>query len=62
LFGLVTEIKSILSAQILVLQVGFKPKEILQELNKIDVYIQTSLWEGLPIAVWQCKTSYHYCG
>jgi glycosyltransferase involved in cell wall biosynthesis len=26
-------------------------KEILQELNKIDVYIQTSLWEGLPIAV-----------
>jgi hypothetical protein len=26
-------------------------KEVLQELNKIDVYIQTSLWEGLPIAV-----------
>lgn len=26
-------------------------KKALKELNKIDVYIQTSLWEGLPIAV-----------
>lgn len=26
-------------------------KKVLEELNKIDVYLQTSLWEGLPIAV-----------
>jgi glycosyltransferase involved in cell wall biosynthesis len=26
-------------------------KEALRELNKLDIYIQTSLWEGLPIAV-----------
>ena len=26
-------------------------KEVLKELNAIDIYIQTSLWEGLPIAV-----------
>ncbi|PKB16754.1 glycosyltransferase [Flavobacterium sp. 5] len=26
-------------------------KEALKELNAIDIYIQTSLWEGLPIAV-----------
>lgn len=26
-------------------------KEALKELNKIDVYMQTSLWEGLPVAV-----------
>lgn len=26
-------------------------KEVLEQLNKIDVYMQTSLWEGLPIAV-----------
>jgi glycosyltransferase involved in cell wall biosynthesis len=25
--------------------------EVLKELNAIDIYIQTSLWEGLPIAV-----------
>lgn len=25
--------------------------EVLKELNSIDIYIQTSLWEGLPIAV-----------
>ena len=25
--------------------------EVLKELNNIDVYLQTSLWEGLPIAV-----------
>jgi glycosyltransferase involved in cell wall biosynthesis len=25
--------------------------KVLEELNKIDVYLQTSLWEGLPIAV-----------
>ncbi len=26
-------------------------KSVLVELNKIDIYLQTSLWEGLPIAV-----------
>jgi glycosyltransferase involved in cell wall biosynthesis len=26
-------------------------KTVLQELNNIDIYMQTSLWEGLPIAV-----------
>jgi len=26
-------------------------KQLLNEINKIDIYIQTSLWEGLPIAV-----------
>jgi len=26
-------------------------KKVLNELNNLDVYIQTSLWEGLPIAV-----------
>jgi glycosyltransferase involved in cell wall biosynthesis len=26
-------------------------KEVLKELNAIDIYMQTSLWEGLPIAV-----------
>lgn len=26
-------------------------KEVLRELNNIDVYLQTSLWEGLPIAL-----------
>lgn len=26
-------------------------KKVIEELNKIDVYLQTSLWEGLPIAV-----------
>lgn len=26
-------------------------KSVLQELSKIDIYIQTSLWEGLPISV-----------
>jgi glycosyltransferase involved in cell wall biosynthesis len=25
--------------------------DVMKELNKIDIYIQTSLWEGLPIAV-----------
>lgn len=25
--------------------------DVINELNKIDIYIQTSLWEGLPIAV-----------
>lgn len=29
----------------------FNSEEIYDEINKIDVYIQTSLWEGLPIAV-----------
>lgn len=29
----------------------FDPKKVLAELNKLDIYIQTSLWEGLPIAV-----------
>src|SRR5690606_2961157 len=29
----------------------FHPEEIFREINKIDVYMQTSLWEGLPIAV-----------
>ncbi len=26
-------------------------KKVLEELNKFDIYLQTSLWEGLPIAV-----------
>ncbi|MXO03201.1 glycosyltransferase [Flavobacterium sp. HBTb2-11-1] len=29
----------------------FDRKHILKELNNLDVYLQTSLWEGLPIAV-----------
>jgi len=29
----------------------FDRESILKELNSIDVYLQTSLWEGLPIAV-----------
>lgn len=29
----------------------FNHSAVLIELNKIDIYIQTSLWEGLPIAV-----------
>lgn len=29
----------------------FDHESILKELNSIDVYLQTSLWEGLPIAV-----------
>lgn len=29
----------------------FDQTKALQELNKLDIYIQTSLWEGLPIAV-----------
>ena len=29
----------------------FDQKKVLKELNNIDVYLQTSLWEGLPIAI-----------
>lgn len=29
----------------------FNQEEVFNELNKIDVYMQTSLWEGLPIAL-----------
>ncbi|WP_281231276.1 glycosyltransferase [Flavobacterium gelatinilyticum] len=29
----------------------FDKENVLKELNRIDVYLQTSLWEGLPIAV-----------
>jgi glycosyltransferase involved in cell wall biosynthesis len=46
------ELKSALSATNISVTGWFlNQKEVLQELNKIDVYIQTSLWEGLPIAV-----------
>lgn len=43
--------KSIRAENIRVTGWFFHPKEIFREVNKIDVYMQTSLWEGLPIAV-----------
>jgi glycosyltransferase involved in cell wall biosynthesis len=30
---------------------SFDQKTVLKELNNIDIYLQTSLWEGLPIAL-----------
>ncbi|CAN1493637.1 RfaG Glycosyltransferase [Flavobacteriaceae bacterium] len=46
------ELNSVLTAPNIRITGWFMDKnEVLKELNSIDIYIQTSLWEGLPIAV-----------
>lgn len=36
---------------------SYDQKAVLKELNKIDIYLQTSLWEGLPIAILEAMAS-----
>jgi glycosyltransferase involved in cell wall biosynthesis len=46
------ELKSILNASNIRITGWITDKnEVLKQLNSIDIYLQTSLWEGLPIAV-----------
>ena len=46
------ELKHLISAPNIVVTGWFKQRnDALKKLSKIDIYIHTSLWEGLPIAI-----------